>query len=338
MAGWNDNHGEIQKYIASEDELWSLANYFFSSSCPKTSTYKFGFLKSIMDSLFSGEMSKRGYEISYSKLFDNFAENYWNLITKYHLKQMRYNGRGEFSKLELIINQVVEENQLIANLEFSSLADKEKKKIISEVSSKCKTNVVGALYQNFDGLLYGFDLKGNGIWLNPVAYEFLLKHKFELEKLNYFAWAKYMESINEDNVLVKVLDKLEDSTPQRHDLSFYRQILQDEFETNTCFYCGKKLSDSIAVDHLVPWKLVREDRIWNFVLACKSCNSKKNDRIPEKQKMIVVLERNERIARFKQPQIEKEFNGYSAEMFMRLWQYAKIGGYKEYQIETVVKA
>ena len=114
--------------------------------------------------------------------------------------------------------------------------------------------------------------------------------------------------------------------------NLYKYILQRD-RTNTCFYCGKKLSDSIAVDHLVPWKLVREDRIWNFVLACKSCNSKKNDRIPEKQKMIVVLERNERIARFKQPQIEKEFNGYSAEMFMRLWQYAKIGGYKEYQIE-----
>lgn len=35
MAGWNSTHGDIKKYIASEDELWALANYVFSESCKK---------------------------------------------------------------------------------------------------------------------------------------------------------------------------------------------------------------------------------------------------------------------------------------------------------------
>ena len=64
-----------------------------------------------------------------------------------------------------------------------------------------------------EGKLYGFDLKRNGIMLAERAYEFMLKYKTELEKLNYYAWAKFMEKINEDDVLVKVLDKLELSTP-----------------------------------------------------------------------------------------------------------------------------
>ena len=49
--------------------MWSLFNYFFSPSCKKTSTYKFGFLKSILDSLFSGKfdelytaLKKEGFE------------------------------------------------------------------------------------------------------------------------------------------------------------------------------------------------------------------------------------------------------------------------------------
>ena len=27
MSGWNSIHGDIKKYIASEEELWALANY-----------------------------------------------------------------------------------------------------------------------------------------------------------------------------------------------------------------------------------------------------------------------------------------------------------------------
>ena len=30
-----------------------------------------------------------GMELTFEDLFSKFAENYWNLITKYHLKQLR---------------------------------------------------------------------------------------------------------------------------------------------------------------------------------------------------------------------------------------------------------
>ena len=330
MAQWNSTHGDIKKYIASEDELWSLSNYFFSEACKKTSTYKFGFIKAIMDSLFSGEMTKRGYELSFETLFSRFAENYWNLVTKYHLKQMRYNGSGELSSLELIFEKMVSKNSILSELDFSTLSMEDRKKMVAEVTNKCKKNVVGALYGNFDGLLYGFDIAERNIWLNPVAYEFLLKHKFELEKLNYYSWAKYLEKINDGDVLIRVLDKLDAATPKRKDLSVYREILRREFEDNTCFYCGKKIEQKIEVDHVIPWKLVREDRIWNFVLACKKCNTKKNDKIPEKRILIQIMDRNETLIEKTSPYIVEEMKGYSSELLMRLWAYAKIGGYKEF--------
>lgn len=170
------------------------------------------------------------------------------------------------------------------------------------------------------------------IWINPVSYEFLLKYKFELDKLNYYAWAKYLEKINSDGVLVKVLDKLDDATPKRNNLYVYREILRKEFEQDKCFYCGKSLSEKADVDHILPWKLVREDRIWNFVLSCKSCNSKKSDKIPSRGLMIGVLDRNERIATKTNEFVIDQMKGYSAEKMMRLWSYAKIGGYKEYSV------
>lgn len=332
MGGWDHKKNrqyEIKKYFVSEDELWSLFNFFFSPACKKTSTYKFGFMKSILDSLFSGELHDKGYELSYEVLFEHFAMNYWNLVTKYHLKQLSYNGASD-SNVENAINDVLKNNYALAELEFDSLNLEDKKTIIKKVRENCKKNVVGAIYENFEGILYGYDPRGKGIWLNPVAYEFLLKHKFEIEKLNYYEWARKIEQVNKELTPPGLLDNLEKATPERKNLSFYRDILKNEFEECNCFYCGKKLSNNIQVDHIIPWKLVREDRIWNFVLSCKTCNSKKNDKIPEKKKLLIILNRNEGISNSENERIKREFSGYSAEMMIRLWSYAKMGGYKEF--------
>lgn len=68
------------------------------------------------------------------------------------------------------------------------------------------------------------------------------------------------------------------------------------------------------------------------MLACKSCNSKKNDRVPRKDKLLQVISRNEIILNTAVDNviIEKECKDYSAELMLRLWNYAKIGGYREY--------
>lgn len=86
------------------------------------------------------------------------------------------------------------------------------------------------------------------------------------------AWVRFLEQINDDNVLVRVIDKFELATPKREDLSVYREILRKEFEEDTCFYCGKKLGKNIHVDHFIPWSFVKDDKLWNFVLSCARCN------------------------------------------------------------------
>ena len=155
---------------------------------------------------------------------------------KYDLCQMRKDGKSEFSKIELIFKDVIKENNIFINLKFESLGADIKNKIIKQVTVECKRFVIGALYDDFDGIIYSFNLKEDGIVLNPRVYDFMLKYKAELEKLNYYAWARFLEQINDDNVLVRVIDKLELATPKREDLSVYREILRKEFEEATCFY------------------------------------------------------------------------------------------------------
>ena len=209
MAGWNLKAGAIIEYVVSEDKIWSLFNFVFSDACKKRNTYKFGLIKSLLDSAFSGEMTEQGVRYSYEELFGRFAYNYWNLVVKYDLRQMRKDGKSEFSKIELIFKDVIKENNIFINLEFESLSADIKNKIIKQVTAECKRFVIGALYDDFDGIIYSFNLKEDGIVLNSSVYNFMLKYKSELEKLNYYAWARFLEQINDDNVLVRVIDKLE---------------------------------------------------------------------------------------------------------------------------------
>lgn len=329
MPGWNLKRGEITSYNVSEDELWRLFNYVFSTGSKKRNTYKFGFLKAILDNLFSGYWDGEKYYLSYDLLFSKFAENYWNIIVKYNLKQQISDGKSDYSRIENIFKEAVRLNDIVANLEFQSIDFNLRKILINKVKNSCKGYVIGALYNDLEGKVYSFDLNKNGISLSKNSYEFLFKYKTELEKLNYYAWARFMEKINDDSVLVRVLDKLELSTPRRKDLSVYRNILSKEFEECNCFYCGRKLINSIHVDHFIPWSFIKEDKVWNFVLSCSTCNLKKKDKLVSGNYIIRLINRNELLKESKNITVKNDFIGYDSKLINRMFLYAKMSGLKE---------
>jgi hypothetical protein len=330
MSGWDLKSGSITEYNVSEERLWSLFNFVFSDSSRKRNTYKFGLIKSLLDNVFNGQEKEDGIYYSYEELFGRFAANYWNLVVKYDLRQMRRDGKSEFSRVEIIFKSALSQEDVLASIEFESIDDQTKNAIIKKVTSECKKCVVGALYDDFDGVIYSFNLKEHGLTLNYCVHDFLLKYKAELEKLNYYSWARFLEQINDDNALVRLIDKLELSTPRRADLSVYREILRREFEVNTCFYCGKKLGKNIHVDHFIPWSFVKDDKMWNFVLACSTCNERKNNKIPGMDYLIRLEDRNKKIQLMQNKIVQEEFVGYKEDLLRRMWSYAKLSGIKEY--------
>lgn len=335
MAGWDAKSGSITAYDVSEDRYWSLFNYVFSDSCRKRNTYKFGLIKSILDNLFNMTSDIEGMQISYEALFGKFAENYWNLVVKYDLRQMRRDGKSQYSKVETILKAAVSEEKILTLLDFEALDEFRKQKLVKEITTECKKYVVGALYEDFEGTLYGFNLSESSISINHSAYAFMLKYKSEIEKLNYYSWAKFLEKVNDDNALIRVIDKLELATPRRSDLSIYREILRKEFEENTCFYCGKKLQGMAHVDHFIPWSFTKDDKIWNFVLACPTCNERKNNRIPVREYLVMLEQRNKKIKSIDNTIIRMDFTAYDDNLLERMWHYAKLSGLKEYRSREV---
>ena len=336
MSGWNLKEGILVEEKVSEDEYWSLFNFVFSDACRKTNTYKFGLIKSICDQVYDLCEQGVGYFLSYSKLFSKFAENYWNLVNRYHLKQMSYNGKSEYSKIERILMEAVKTYEIPENVIFLSIEKRERNKITSVVTTECKKCVIGALYNDFEGKLYAFDLKGDGIYLSRKAYHFISKYKMEIEKLNYYSWARFLEKVNDDNALIRVLEKLDLATPQRKDLTMYRDILYKEFQEDRCFYCGKRLDKNIHVDHFIPWAFVKNDNLWNFVLACPRYNIRKSNKLPATDYLIKIESRNDKIVQLSSAHsvdnieiLEREFSGYDDGLLRRMWGYAKMSGIKE---------
>lgn len=140
----------------------------------------------------------------------------------------------------------------------------------------------------------------------------------------YTGWAKFLERVNEESSATKLLDKI-DKSAKRNNLSFYRQILFDEFESKNCFYCGKPLSpNKVHVDHFIPWSFIKDDNLWNLVLACPSCNAKKNDKLPVRSYLDSIIERNRHIiVELHRP----EMRNYQASIISRVYDWAKLNGY-----------
>ena len=333
-AGWSLPSGDLSRFPIDMEKYWAHFNYVFSESSHKRSTYKFGLVKALIDCLYSMELTERGMELSYEKIFAKFTENYWNLIAKYKIRQIQADGKSNISKIEKLIYSFCDENIGASFIEYENLNTQSKAELVKEVTKECHRYVIGALYDDFKGELYGFNHQEQRLWIHLYAYKFIMTYKLEIEQMNYYAWARFLETINTNNPTINLLESLDRSTPKRNDLSIYRDILRDEFETNNCFYCGSPLSKlprKTHVDHLLPWSFVKSDHLWNFVLSCDKCNSKKNNMLPTKQKLAEVVSRNTLLETASNPFIQKEMVGYTKDLMWNIWDYASRQGYIVYE-------
>lgn len=58
----------------------------------------------------------------------------------------------------------------------------------------------------------------------------------------------------------------------------------------------------------------------------------KNNRVPNKDFLIKIEDRNKKIQMIQDNIIQTEFVGYTDDLLNRMWSYAKLSGIKEYSI------
>lgn len=238
MNGHDLSCGKYKKTTASEDELWRYFNKIFSKKTANSSTYKFVFLKALLDCI--SKYNKHKY--TFYNLFESFTDIYWTLVIKYNLKQ------SNLTKSETCIEQILkrfilsEHDSISNNAKFYDLPEDVRKNIIYQVKSKCKTYVVGALYGDTEGIIYSFSKKDEIIELNPVIFKFLKKHKQAIEELNYYELAKFIDKVNSKTTADKIATAL--NYRKENSIEIYRQLIYSEFKktSNSTYECASHKS------------------------------------------------------------------------------------------------
>ena len=295
---WNTKEGQL--IVEKGTNYMAIFTRFFNTLQSKTSSYKYALVKCLLDNLFNVDSN---YALDFSFLGLTFAKIYWNLISKYHLPQITVNSQFKKSEIETVVEDMIMQNVNLNNLDYDSLNDVDKRSFNLCAYKIFTKYVIGALYSDLQCKVYGFSKTNRKIYLNREIYDFLIKNKIILEKLNYYSWIIWMEERLEKttNVLkplsnyVNLGIKLDEST-KRKALTNFKIDLLKYGDKLTCFYCNKIITDkSCHIDHFIPWKFVKDDKIWNLVISCRQCNESKKDKIPSIDMLDKLIARNENL-------------------------------------------
>jgi SAM-dependent methyltransferase len=100
----------------------------------------------------------------------------------------------------------------------------------------------------------------------------------------------------EDSIILQWAAMTEKMNPNRSDCNFFSMITeanrQDQRSTEAvrkifegrepmeCVWTGKRVHE-LAIDHMIPWSLWRNNSLWNLLPSTKSVNSSKSNQLPD---------------------------------------------------------
>lgn len=320
--GWKLNEGIASYHHVSEDQLWSVIMKTLSAQSVKTTSYKFALLRAILENLYR---TTKDLEVSFDQLSESFAKLYWNLVIRNGYSQ------GHQAQIEKVLKKFQNEWRIPSGVSFDSLQENHKFELIKRIEGKViRKYVVGALFANTEGMVYGFAKKERKLTITPGAYEFLLKYQTNIFKLNNYELAKFLQKKNPHLMHGILLEEIENIT-QRESLQQFQQMIVTH-SGSTCFYTDRPLQvakRSIAVDHFVPWSFVHSDELWNFVLTSSSLNSSKGSKLPAERYLNKLDVRNQLFKKTGDVYVKQVMETYDFRQFVKLYEYAELNGFEK---------
>ena len=134
MQGYKLTEGQYKTDKLTTDKMWDTFNWLFSSYSRNDTSYKFLFLKSIIDCI--DKKDARG-RIAFDVLFERYTRLAWPLVLKYKLSQKAQASDGRKSTLENVLN-----SRYDSYVDFDELFNDEKDRLCRDVKQQCKKYVV----------------------------------------------------------------------------------------------------------------------------------------------------------------------------------------------------
>ena len=304
---------EHREIYLTDREMWRYTQQFLMHS-KHSASYKFVLMKAILECL--PEISKDGH-VTFLEINKHVTKIYWNLVITNKLLQSPSTQKP--SGVEQVLKKFQEENNIPDTWNFDHLPEEQKNDLIKKVNSRFKINVFGSLYGSFDGTIYSFNLKEEWIQLASPYIEFFARYKTIIMNVTNYQMAVYLEKFNSKEAMENILTKIE-FVSARESLKEFQSILLS-YGAAECFYCKKPVRKT-HVDHFIPWSYVQNDVLWNFVLACPTCNTSKNNKIAHPRYLDSLIERNNSM-------VHEQMESYDVNKLTNMYEYAIQNGFQD---------
>ncbi len=261
-----------------------------------TSSYKYALLHAIADlCVLRGDDGGGELTLRTSEIAEQFVRLYWHQAAPF--------GVGDFSG---ILKQntgrqttVLRELEQHRNRYRGSLSELEKnpsdwsrlRRVVERTVKRMplwKLQTFGSERLDF---LYDNVGTGSVVRLKPgIAYCFRAFHPMIVDMLQG-VWLQFVQRRNP-----QMLGPIPDLRSflfgaRRGSLDAFRSLLR-EVQQGECFYCGRGIRSGGAVDHFIPMRRYSLDLGHNFVLAHRSCNSRKSDFLAAEEHLDRWIERS----------------------------------------------
>ncbi|WP_080847755.1 HNH endonuclease [Cytobacillus gottheilii] len=315
--------GELRETYITDEEIWRILTVVLSTKSVKSSTYKYALIKALIENLY---MVNDNFELTYNQLAYSFTKIYWNLIVQHKLI---HQNRGKTARVVTLIKETQTNHAIPDEMIFDKISDDLQIKLVSKIKSTMKENVYGALYGDTRGSFYSFDHRQEILRISPAVHGFMLNYQRLIVNLTNYHLAAMIEQLNEVPSINYLLGKVE-SIAKRSSLRPFERILLEYFSAD-CFYCCKPLTGitrETHVDHFIPWSFVQSDQIWNLVLSCNKCNTSKSDKLPKRDYLEFIIERNLELNDKKEDQVVTNWmENYKSKKMIMLYDYSIKNGF-----------
>jgi len=249
--------------------------------------------------------------IKLSWLADKFASYYWPLVM---LRIRQATDPSRDPVIMRFIRERLERMKLSSNLTKQQFCSSYPEAYAGLVKACCQRGgcfdeVIPRFHtvrhRQTSPILYKYDLRHGRLILSPGVFKFLHEYRRVLHPLAIGAWVRFTEQFS---FAPHLYDKIKGVRPQRRHKRY--RVSLTATQRSQCFYCRDDLKGSFHIDHVIPWSFVYEDKYWNLVLACGSCNAQKLDRVPKDHYLKTLIRRNsdliESIATAKETGLRRE--------------------------------
>lgn len=283
--------------MGSDEKYLGMFSRLFRNENRMSSTYKPVFMRAILDvgdmysdGLIGREwLEERGRRLRVDLNFvaARFSKYYWDMEYGFRLRQSQDPHDANILRLIKDERRDGQKPPSLARLAGGRMSDFRKRVIAESIRREVLVHLhtdVGDMYEEAGAGTIEFDLD---------IVDFLSRHKTVLRKGLNNMIVKYLEKMN--RFTPKIANKVDMELGYRRHLENKSKERLEDHQDCRCFYCTRRI-EKYHVDHVIPHNYVFSTDVYNCVLACRQCNCKKSDRLPEKSAFKLVLERNDDLA------------------------------------------